>query len=544
MTAVDPFPRYRAPQTNRQILCVPPWADVRGQLTTPPTTSTVNSVTNAVEIFGVPLPTLAREARQEFLTQAHRYTNSYTNAGSYTHAGEQANVDEPLVITGHQPEFVHPGVWLKNFAAAKLAREVGGTAVSLIIDSDLCRSPSIRVPTGTIEQPHVVNVPFDLALHEMPFEAREIADRSSWNSFGKRVTKTIGPLIPNPLLAEWWPEVLGQTAQTPNLGLAIAQVRHRLERRWGCRNLEIPQSQVCETVSFQKFMLHLLHNAARLRNDYNSSLAEYRQVHRLRSAAQPLPDLHKVEGWVETPFWIWTIANPTRHALFVRQGVAGLELTNRQDWQTTLPPGAAGLARLVELQQAGLKLRSRALITTLFARLLLADAFIHGIGGAKYDQVTNLLSQRFFDVKLPQLTALSGTLRLPIEHPPASPTRLSEFQQTLRELQYHPETHINELALNPSDQAEIKCWVQTKKEWVQKPKTPENATHRHAQIITANCALHHWLAPHRKQILQEHSATLAQLRVNTVLESREYSFCLFPPQVLGNFLLDFSRQIP
>ena len=51
---------------------------------------------------------------------------------------------------------------------------------------------------------------------------------------------------------------------------------------------------------------------------------------------------------------------------------------------------AAALAQspYAGLQTRGIKLRSRALTTTMFVRLFLADAFLHGIGGAKYDEVT------------------------------------------------------------------------------------------------------------------------------------------------------------
>ena len=69
---------------------------------------------------------------------------------------------------------------------------------------------------------------------------------------------------------------------------------------------------------------------------------------------------------------------------------------------------------MAELAGRGIRLRTRALITTLFARLFLGDLFLHGIGGAKYDQVTDLLVERFFGVKPPGYMTLTATLRLPI----------------------------------------------------------------------------------------------------------------------------------
>ena len=51
----------------------------------------------------------------------------------------------PLVLSGHQPELFHPGVWFKNFVISAIAKAVGGTAVNLVIDSDAARSTSVRL---------------------------------------------------------------------------------------------------------------------------------------------------------------------------------------------------------------------------------------------------------------------------------------------------------------------------------------------------------------------------------------------------------------
>ena len=32
-----------------------------------------------------------------------------------------AEPDAPLIVTGHQPEFIHPGVWAKHVVAVRLA---------------------------------------------------------------------------------------------------------------------------------------------------------------------------------------------------------------------------------------------------------------------------------------------------------------------------------------------------------------------------------------------------------------------------------------
>ena len=64
-------------------------------------------------------------------------------------------------------------------------------------------------------------------------------------------------------------------------------------------------------------------------------------------------------------------------------------------------------------ESQGVKIRGRALVTTLFARMFLADLFIHGIGGAKYDQLTDQMIGRFLGCDAPEFMILTATMRLP-----------------------------------------------------------------------------------------------------------------------------------
>ena len=366
-----------------------------------------------------------------------------------------------------------------------------------------------------------------------------------WRSFGKRVCETLAPLISNPLIADWWPTEPGDE----NLGRALAKARHRQEAEWGSRTFEIPQSVVCQSDAFRLFALDLLSDAQKVRDAYNASLAEYREAHRLRSPAQPLPDLQQLDGWTETPFWIWSDEIPLRRALYVRQSGAGLALSDRHGWQGVLPAAndtnvGSRLQTLADWENSGVKIRTRALITTLYARLLLADTFIHGIGGAKYDQVTERLCWRLFAVSLPPMLVLSGTLRLPIEHETVQPNQLNELRRELRELRYHPETLLDPNQFPTADQQQIQDLVHSKRQWVQTAKSMSNAAQRHAQIERANQLLQPWLAARQTEIRQELSRIASQNRANLLLESREYPFCLFPSELLRDFLLDFSGQIP
>jgi hypothetical protein len=189
--------------------------------------------------------------------------------------------------------------------------------------------------------------------------------------------------------------------------------------------------------------------------------------------------------------------------------------------------------QLGSLSSRGIKLRTRALTTTLFARLVLGDLFLHGIGGAKYDQVTDQIVRLFFGFEPPEFATISATLRLPIAHEAADFSDFGQWQRRLRELQYHPEQFVQ--ANGDGSAAEF---IAAKRHWVRVNKTPENAHERHRGILGANDALQPFVAPLREQIELERDELQRRRRGEAILKSREYSFCLYPRWHFESLLRD------
>ena len=538
MTDRGRYRRFRAPQNDGEVLCVPS----RDRLFPLILSNRQNLQQEPLEILGQSLQQLTVQARSDFLDSAFRYTREYCDI----------NVDldttSPLIMTGHQPGFVHPGVWLKNFSADQLSREAQGVAVHLVIDNDLCRQNAINVPTGTVRAPQTMVVPFDDVQPAIPYEERRILNWDVWNSFGKRTAQAISTFIEDPLIDQWWPQTSVQASPSTNLGLAMAQARHRLELQWGISNLELPLSQVCQSESYRVFVLALMVEAERFLETYNASLADYRAEHRLRSDAQPLPDLERRDNWIEAPFWVWSESDPTRRPLFVKQTAQGLQVGNLVDWEATLldTPEVSipsAVAQLSEWESQGIKLRSRALTTTLYSRLFLADLFIHGIGGAKYDQVTNEICRQFWGIDLPEYLTLSGTLQLPIACPNTSLDDVRRWKRRFRDLSFHPERFLSKENLSTLELEKVERITAQKKTWIKTTKTLQNAAERHRHIADANLALQPWLESERKRTAEYLNSALRESRANQVLQSREYAFCLFPHTLLKDFLLDFSTTI-
>ncbi len=488
------------------------------------------------DLQGRSLADLTREVRGQLIQAAMTYTRQYRDV-----AVPAVNPATQLILAGHQPQLFHPGVWFKNFVLGRLGRRPDAVAVNLIIDSDTSKTTALRVPGGTVDHPTAELLPFDQTSEPIPFEERQILDRDCFASFGTRACEKIHALVPHPLLTEFWPLATGRSRSENNLGLCLAQGRHLQEERFGVATLELPQSQVCQLPAFHWFTSHLLANLPRLWEVYNTAVAEYRRANHLRSKSHPVPDLASDGPWLEAPYWIWSRDNPIRRPLFVRWRGDELVLTDRRGLEIALPLSADGdasraVAVLAGLSGRGIKLRTRALITTMFARLVLGDLFLHGIGGAKYDQVTDLVIRRFFGVEPPGYLTVTATLRLPIQGPPEPAGAWKELNGRLRELEFHPERFVDARSDGASGDAALSALIAEKRHWIATAPTRAIVRGRCRAIRQANQAMQPWLAPLRNQWLAQREQLATRLDSESILGSREYAFCLYPEVPLRELL--------
>ena len=497
------------------------------------------------DIQGRPLAELAAAARRTLVQQALAYTGQYRDVPSSL-ADLASSAGAALVLSGHQPELVHPGVWYKNFLLGQLADRIGGVGIHLLIDSDLCRVASIRVPTGTPDEPRVESVPVDEPAAEVPYEERVVVDRETLKSFSQRVTKLMSRLVPEPIVNRLWPHVLESHSAQPNLGLCLAQGRHQLEAEWGNVTLELPQTL-----------------SANCRSSVGSRPTCWRicrgfgrpTTKRWPTTARPTTS---AIGPSRFPIWLRATGGSKRRSGFGRPTIRSgglcsceeddrLLVTDRErrtvDLSLTAEGDAAAAAeQLADLAERGVKIRTRALATTLFARLCLSDLFLHGIGGAKYDQVTDAIAERFFGFALPALATVSATLRLPIDHRHADKGEQRALVHELRDLEFHPERFAPRDGSASGDaMSDLAELAARKQRWIDTPKTEQNVRQRHQEITAANEAIYPHVAHLRTQIERQLNELQRRTRASAILESREYAFCLFPREPLARLLLDASQ---
>jgi hypothetical protein len=526
MLPVSVGPPLRAPEADGAVLAMPPLSAV-GQLVD---TNSRRLQRSGVDVLGRPWDDLRRSARRAAVAAARDYLTSL---------GEPVPevVDEHLLMAGHQPELFHPGVWAKHFALCGLSRRHQLTALNLVVDNDTVKATALRVPhppTPEHQWPYGASVPFDRWTGEMPYEDRTIVERPLFRQFAHAALAILRPWALEPLLRPFWEEVLRLADRTPLLGSCLAGARRTMERRWGCHNLEAPVSAICRTEPFAWFACHLLSGLPRFHVAYNECVHDYRRSHRIRSRNHPVPDLATDGDYCETPFWGWRSGQTRRGRLFARLAPDRVELRcDAQAWPS-LPSPAANAAGAVAAWQAlerdGYKVRSRALSNTLYARLFLSELFVHGIGGAKYDELTDAILRRFYGCEPPLFLVLTATRLLPLPALPCSPDDRRRLIRHVRDVHYNPQRHL-------AGGLELDGLVREKQAWIDRtPTTPPERRERFEMIRRLTAALRAPLEGEEQRLRDELGRCEKQVEANTVLRRRDYAFCLYPEATLRPFL--------
>ena len=546
----------RAPQRDGAVVAVPPLRETGALLTI--NRQRLHDCAERLLLLGRPFAELRRHARQSAVAAALQYLGP--NA-----SGEIRNANaETLLVAGHQPELFHPGVWVKNFALCGLARAHGATPLNLVIDNDTVKTTALRIPvkkvSGTDSRETSPDpffrrmVRFDHWSGETPYEERGILDCELFASFAARAGELLHGWDYQPMLADFWKEVLRQAERTSNLGACFAAARLTFERAWGCHNLEVPLSKVCGTEPFAWFAVHLLTNLPHFHSLYNKIVADYRRRHGIRSRYHPVPDLAIEGDWLEAPFWVWRTGAARRERLFVRLTTDALELRAGDRFMVSRDPkGTATVAlpfgsRLNEatvsawqdLAAHGFKVRSRALTTTLYVRLFLADLFIHGIGGGKYDELTDELMRRFYQCEPPEFIVLSATRWLPLPRAAVTPDDCRRLRRELRDVHYNPQRHLDAIADRRDTDSIWDELARRKQQWIaRRPATRMERRERFRTLRAITDELRRPLQPREEQLRQQLLLCQQQLRANAVLQRRDYAFCLFPADVLRPFCSQF-----
>ncbi len=319
--------------------------------------------------------------------------------------GLGVSTDRPVVVSGHQPVMMHPGLYAKPLTASVVAARIGGLALHKVTDTDVPREWAFRFPGPSgVER---TNPFFDASRQDVPYADQPVPsedgiatllDRCSQQSTAT-IRKTLQgwrePFLAALRSSRQWVEFHEKT-----LGL--------LDAVTGLDRSRLVSSAIFATPVFLRYAAAWLRSLDSLGAAYNGALDLYRRELSLRNAAEPSPDLRTEGEWREAPFWLALPGSPRESLWMKRMGPEEVLLkggVSGREWKASWPGGVLKV-------EGEVRVWPKALPQSLFVRLFLGDLFIHGTGGGRYERVNDLFFRAVFGEEPPLYGVVSATFRI------------------------------------------------------------------------------------------------------------------------------------
>lgn len=269
----------------------------------------------------------------------------------------------PIVMSGHQAEWWHPGILAKYLTAAAFAKRSNAAFVWLVVDQDTGTPESMRYP-GSGWMPQMIRFASEgdevrPLCERKTLQPRRIPSRPLCTSVGATIDEII--------------EALNRHATTANLARQITEtIRERLPTSHAGGNV-IFASDVAKTELFSEMTRLMKADVISCVHTYNEAVDAHPEakVRRLREGTDP-----------ELPLW---------------------------------SVSADGVRSATRLSTSNGRLLPRALTMTALMRAAGCELFIHGLGGGVYDRITEHWMRSWKNVTLAPMAVVSAT-RYPWPH--------------------------------------------------------------------------------------------------------------------------------
>jgi hypothetical protein len=406
-----------------------------------------------------------------------------------------------VIATGHQAEFFHPGVLAKSIVAAAVARTADADALFVWVDSDVTRNTSLVFAAQAGGRLSRAALPIPGLRRDVAVEALPDASIADWREFWHAISARALRAAETPIA-----DCAAAFLTTSSLCDGLAAAQDAILRRLGIANplRSVRVSQLAETPEFRALAAALVRTGSALALAYNAALEG------ARTAGKLLVD---VERW-EVPLWAFQRDGVRRRVVAVR-GKNGIVLHALDG------PVVGHCGESLEPAD-GWRIRPRALLLSAFFRLLLADVFIHGIGGEAYDRVTEAWLLRGTGIVLPPIGVASGTLHLPAD---SNPDAATATPPTDHQLRHNPQRYLpvsDDLARRRRELIAQCIELRTKQ-----PRQRERRRSVRAQIRDVLDAILAAASADVAEIRRRRERLGAALRRRQVLEDRSYFYGLY-----------------
>ncbi|MGC8560648.1 MAG: hypothetical protein ACP5O1_08215 [Phycisphaerae bacterium] len=516
-------PRHDAvfiPRRHGEILVEPPIAEAVQYLHSP-------------ALRGTPPPPwryITERARAD-LTQYLKLDGAGHANPSEPANGTAETAKRPWIITGHQVEFYHAGVWAKVLLADHLASLTGGTAIDILVDHDTVDRLGLALPQRDEHAQWKKQWHLWADANAVAADGLSAPDSRIAESWGREIIRVAtGSEVMTPDALHYFLDSLHQSRVSDYVPW-IGSARQAFEKKFGLRVHHVCSSELCQSPAWLAFVGLWIKNAARWTEIYNQALADYRRGHHVKSPSRPMPPLAVSDHAIELPFWIYHRGHP-RERLVIKRGdraaIIGpdgvLELPEMDDRDSQ----AETWQRVLDEHQ--LCIRPRALTLTLYVRTFLADLFIHGIGGAMYDEMTDQIAAKIGMPIGGYMCASAGWLLPGGQGEQAAQESLAELKSRRHHLRHNPQLIYQNLSPSPEVTGLLAERERLIADLAHRPgrRNPALIARRREQFrrlgaINARCAA---MSGELEKLDQTLARTESALRQERVLGDREYFFVL------------------
>ncbi len=289
--------------------------------------------------------------------------------------------DRPVIMTGHQAGFWHPGIFAKYIAADRLARSIGGVAAAVVVDHDVVdpvRVSAVRTTADDAVEAVAVHLRArsggpTLSRLERPLGSAELS----------RAAFPTGLVGSDRAALERIVGALDWHGDTASLAEQVDRANAELLDRW-IGVASFTAQRLVRTTSWKSFFAMAVRDAASCVRAYNRAVLKHPEA-----GIGPLFAMDREERW-ELPFWLLDREKGRRplYAEMVEQPMFDPDL-----------------------------LATKALSLTASLRRGLCDLFIHGTGGAVYDRAADDWIGAWLGEDLAPSVAITADVyrRLPVE---------------------------------------------------------------------------------------------------------------------------------
>lgn len=448
---------------------------------------------------------------------------------------ERRDPDGLVVATGHQPELYHPGVWIKDFLLQRLSEETGAAAFDLVVDTDGFETMSVSSPCMS---PGVARCQQYLAVggQSATYAGASVPTQHELDDFCQATASMLGSL-PAPAIsrhfAAFCDDLRSAQSDAGNLAELVTIARRRYEASAGTDYLELPLTRLIRSEAFAEFVCDIARNAGAFSDAYNGELDDYRTANKTRTTAQPFPNLGRDGIRVELP--LWSVADGARESVWVESGSEG-----------TLRFFSASGRALLELDpdvepvsafaSADVAFAPKALLLTLFVRLFCCDIFIHGVGGGRYDSVTDGVCRSYYGIEPPAYVVASITMYLPLGAHAVTDEEIATAKDRLNRLEHNPDALLGEVDFDSAEERVMALELAGEKARLVAAIAEPEADRKTIGIAikAANVKLSLLLEPLRQGMREDLIALESQRAAAEILTDRTYPFCLWSPQEVAD----------